>query len=313
MSNTQLKENISVEEDENAYNMVTEGNSSFRVLIINPNNIENFDWRDPNYLNYIMNMSIFENKEFKHQELAYNIGLTFGADKNSAVDLNTLIIGEDKNHLYEMLWNEPSKENKNEKQKNGIGKLLHLESKDIYGKVLLLKTNLPEDNYDNILVDCKKCDLYDLLFMRANHVSVLYDGDEWKEIKWCGDFDKWLDDVFDGDKYKQVELAFLKHNINIHYIPSTSDYGIELPNLINGKVDRCLFSTKITSQFWGNISLAEVNKILDISKLTDNTDVDTEMIKEEKDKFGRFLRKNKYRILNLVWDKLVKKNVKCSS
>ena len=40
-------------EDVNAYNLVTEGDSEFDILVIKPNNIDDFDWKDGNYLNYI--------------------------------------------------------------------------------------------------------------------------------------------------------------------------------------------------------------------------------------------------------------------
>jgi hypothetical protein len=57
-----------------------------------------------------------------------------------------------------------------------------------------------------------------------------------------------------------------------------------------------------TEKIRGNLTLNELNKIIDLSKKLNNFDVDSELIKDEKDKFNRTIIKNKYRILEYVYN-----------
>ena len=304
MNVPEIKQNNNTQTDVLDSNIIISGNSDFNALVIKPNNIDNLNWRDGNYLNYIMNMSIFENKKIEHEKFTYHIGLIFECDKKKNININTLIIDETPNYLYEILFPLHFKTDElDDNQKNGLGKLIHPENINIYGNILLLKTHLPIENYESTLVESNKEDLYNLLNRRSQHKTVIYEDNEWDERKWTGEFDKWISDFFDGDKYEHIELAFLKHNLNIYYIKSTN--GISLGNLIKNKIERCVFTTKKTDEYWGDISLNEVKKIIDIAKITDNFNVDPDIDKEEKDDIGRKILKNKYRILNLMWKKLI--------
>ena len=131
-------------ENPELYKLKTYGTTTVEVVLIKPTNIDKFNWKDGNYLNYIFNLSIFDNKKIKLDNFANDLGLIFEADKKEHVDLETSIIGESENIMYEIMWDQNIEEKL--ENLNGIGKLLHLDNKHIYGNVLFLKTSLPCDN-----------------------------------------------------------------------------------------------------------------------------------------------------------------------
>ena len=289
-------------ENPELYKLKTYGTTTVEVVLIKPTNIDKFNWKDGNYLNYIFNLSIFDNKKIKLDNFANDLGLIFEADKKEHVDLETSIIGESENIMYEIMWDQNIEEKL--ENLNGIGKLLHLDNKHIYGNVLFLKTSLPCDNYSNFLINSKKNDIYDFLSQRANHIGVFYDNDEWKEEKWMGNIKDFLHELFDEDKYCNIEIEFLHHNLDIYYVKTDGNHGFNLTNLVDCKIDRCFITSKKTKDNWDNISLNQVNKIIDIAKKTKNFKIDLDNLKEERDELNRLIIKNKYRILYSYWKKM---------
>jgi hypothetical protein len=94
----------------------------------------------------------------------------------------------------------------------------------------------------------------------------------------------------------------LLHNINIFYV--ANEYGEDIaPKLIPEKVETALFFTKIDDDFRGNLTLDEVKKIIELSNKLESFEVDEEYMKEEKDELGRNIIKNKYKILEFVYNK----------
>ncbi len=85
------------------FQLKTEGDAKVNALFILPNDISEMNWKRKDYLNCILNMSVFESKEMEHQNLAHDLGTIFEADKKK-INLETAVIGESPEYLYEIMW-----------------------------------------------------------------------------------------------------------------------------------------------------------------------------------------------------------------
>mgnify|MGYP006119083737 CR=1 FL=1 len=127
---------------------------------------------------------------------------------------------------------------------------------------------------------------------------VVYKDDEWQEIT-CNNIEDYKEYFFEEDKYKvkKKELAFLLYNINILY--TTFEYAEEnvCGKLLEGRIDKCIWYTMATTDYKGNLSLEEVQKIIKLSNVLDTYILNDEETKEEDDHLGRKILKTKYRNL----------------
>ena len=81
-------------------------------------------------------------------------------------------------------------------------------------------------------------------------------------------------------------------------------FGNILPEL--ARIDKMIVFTMWTDTYRGNISLDEFNKIKYLSKVLNNFNIPEELEKEAIDHINRLVVKNKYRILNTIYNEYKK-------
>ena len=150
--------------------------------------------------------------------------------------------------------------------------------------------------------------LENMLYSRANTKVVTYDADEevYNEVEVFGPLDRFADDFFSENRYriKKLELPFLKHNINVWYTEdkygTLDTFGNILPD--TSRVDKMIVFSMWSDEHRHNFTMKEFEMIRFLSKKLDQFIVPDEMMNEEKDKIGRTIIKNKYKILHKFYN-----------
>lgn len=281
----------------NSSDLSFENKGNFNFIKIDLNNLEEFKWTDPDYLNKILKCEIFTVLNANPENFLDSVVDALDVNKynqNSDAMIETQVIAEFPEYIYEMLYiNNVKKESE---YKNDLATLLITNGEKVYGNAIIFKTNLPIDNDNNIFVDIKKDDIKNILENRVKTKVVIYDG-EWSEIEVIGNLEDYAKEFFD-DNYLKFEIPFLKHNINIWYEKldgcSTNICG----KILNKPIYKCLWFTMISDEYRGTITLNEVTTIIGLSNyLNFPYEPLSEWIKDEKDNYGRDKIRNKYRIL----------------
>ena len=283
----------------------TDRTQDIEFLIINPGSIEDLDYNDPGYINGIFNKINIEAIKCNPADFLIKMGECLENDKygDDYSQIKKVVIHDEPNYLYEIFFLDISDINKLKPEMfNGLGTLLNIEENHIFGNCVLLKTYVPVDDFEKLdLVEVSKKDIQNILNSRVNTTVIIYEDGEFREEKLAGDINFHAKKIFNEEYYHEKEIPFLLHNLNIFY--TLDSYGNEfMENLVKGKIELALFFTMNTEKIRGNLTLDELNKIIDLSKKLNNFDVDSELIKDEKDKFNRTMIKNKYRILEYVYN-----------
>jgi hypothetical protein len=286
---------------------------TFNGILVKPFNTDNYDWGNVDYIH-----SLFENKNcsvipinYERKLMLTDIAKYLEIEKYNDPYITPHIIGFDKNYTYEIIYCTftPEKENIENIKHNCLGTIIDLQGKEVFGNFLLLKLKTPYTDYTSKYVDLQKKDIIDHLNKRVHTDVIIYEDDEFRTEPIPGDTEKFAEVLFeeDYDKLKRVEFPFLKYNINIWYIEDEyGDAGV-FGNLINknSKVFKGIIFTKITNELRGNLSIDEIKKIIYLSKHLDNfilSDND-DLINFEKNEKNVNIIKNKYRILESVYNK----------
>ena len=164
-------------------------------------------------------------------------------------------------------------------EENEFGTLIDTKGKTVFGNILITKTNIDPKNTSMKFVDMEMDDLYNVFKSRAEHKELVYEDGEFKEYVWKGDkssFKDVLDEVFDGEKPKHLELPFLLHNINIYYRSLNKEkYNKHvLGKLVETPIYQCFIITYLTDDLFGNITLKEVEDIIKLSNILDEYNPD---------------------------------------
>lgn len=286
---------------------------TFNCILVKPFNTDNYDWGNVDYMH-----SLFDNKNctvvpinYEKKVMLTDIAKYLEIEKYNDPYITPHIIGYDKDYTYEIIYCTftPDKENIENIKHNCLGTIIDLQGKEVFGNFLLLKLKTPYTDYTSKYVDLQKKDIVDHLNKRVHTDVIIYEDDKFRTEPIPGDTEKFAEVLFeeDYDKLKRVEIPFLKYNINIWYIEDEyGDAGV-FGNLINenSKVFKGIIFTKITNELRGNLSIDEIKKIIYLSKhlddfiLSDNDD----LIKFEKNEKNINIIKNKYRILESVYNK----------
>lgn len=287
--------------------IVMENINNFSFLHIDINDISFLNWSDPYYLDKILNLDIYNlvttNSETFLEDIAQYLNLKNSNNINYMIE--TQIVAELPEYIYEILYIN-NIDNKPE-YKNDIGTLLMLNGDKIFGNIILLKTHLPNDSM--LFVDSHKTDIKLILESRIKTKVVIYEDDKWLEKTVIGNLIDYANDFFD-DTYLKIEKSFLKHNINIWYEKDNINKKDSINNknicgkLLDTPISKCILFTMLTDDCRGNITLDEINKIIYLSnKLDFPFSVDYNLLIEEKDNYNRYKIKNKYKILEKVYQK----------
>ncbi len=285
----------------------TKNTKDFTCFFITPNNIENEDWKKPGYIHEILKKDFCSIKTLKAEPIKYMESIAELLDMNNYENpiIEPHIIGTIENYMYEIIYVIGTPEEETDDKKNGFGDLINLENELIYGNVIIQKVHIPVDSEEMNYVDVSFKDIEELMYNRVYNKVVLYEDDEFKEERICDPIKEYADKFFGEGKhrYKQRELPFLKHNLNIWYLEDKYSEKGACGKLLdeNIRIEKCIFFTMRTNHFRGNISLNEINKIIYLSKVLDNYKPTPDMVEDKKDDIGRIIVKNKYRLLEKVY------------
>ena len=302
ISNTTNIDNFNLENEKNIDNLKFENIDNFNLLLIKPCDISNLDWNLSNYIDNILDLNIYENINSNSSNfiklLSDNLELS-KYNENKNLELTTQIIAEMVDYIYEIIYINNLSELHD--IYNGVASLLNTNETKLYGNVILIKTFMSSTSNSMLIQNCYKSDIQLILNLRVNTNIVIYDG-EWENKIVNGDISTFASSFFD-DKYYKLEVSFLLHNINIWYEICDGCSTILCGKLLDKPIYKCLWFTMISNEYRGNLTLDEVNKIIKISlKLDYPYHPNVEWLKEEKDEYGRKIIKNKYKILDYVYN-----------
>jgi hypothetical protein len=277
---------------------------SFDILVIEPNVIKDREWTDPEYLKKLSNDSFCRYITVEPEKFVEVMGRELLVEKYTEPYVKIQVISEEENYIMEIMYIENISGHINE-----FGMLLNRNDDKIAGNVLVTRTYVSStDNtmyFDNITPE----KVEDMLYCRANTKIITFDSDEEKynEFSLFGPLDIFSDNFFGENRFniKKLELAFLKHNLNIWY--TEDKYGnLDVAGNIlpdTTRVDKMIVFSMWSDEYRDSLTLEEFNKIIYLSKKLDNYLVSEDYMKIEKDELGREIIKNKYKILNQFYKK----------
>lgn len=284
--------------------IIFENKDNFNVLLINPIDINNLDWKDINYINLIASLDIYNVIQTDPTTFSNVVYRNLINEKFIEKAATTQVIMECPDYIYELVYVEQLKES--DAEINGVATLLNTNGEKIYGNALLLKTFISSDTNSMLLNNCDINDIKNILDKRVNISVVLYDGD-WSEKVIFGNLntiEEFANEYFD-DVYKKLECSFLLHNINIWYELCDGCSKTTCGNLLDKPIYKCIWFSKLTDNYLTSIHLDEVKRIINLStKMEFPFSVKEEWTKDEVDEYNRKIIKNKYKILKIAENNL---------
>lgn len=288
--------------------------NDFKYLLIKSHDISNIRPDDPDYLHFICNLDIYEEKSTSSKDFFYNITESLKiADfekRDKPFSLNTQVIGEFKGYIYELIHLDLLPNDLPTEIYNGVGNVLKNDMLHIFGNVIMIKTQVQEDKNFVEMVDCSRKDLYNLLESRIRHLGVKIDDDgETEEFNWYyEDPSKFIYEFMVQD-HKFIETSFLLHNLQIYYTPGEKD---DMERLIGEKYDQMIIMTKKTDYYYGDFTMSEFKDIIKLLKSDcplecpeEWKEPDEELKKKLETEKRKFIF-NKYRALWKAKDKYLK-------
>lgn len=280
-----------------------ENTDNFDLMVINPSNIESFDYNQPGYITRLINEGfttpVNTNSKNFFEKIAESLRIKdFHENDRNVI---THILYDKPEYFYEIMFLDVVEEsNKNSKNENQFASLINTYGEKIYGNMIILKTYISNEDKSMLHKSMTKDDLFEILDTRVNSKVVIYQDGEFREDIVKGDMDVFCKNLFEEDYFSKKEISFLMHNLNMCYLKS--DYGQkDYPKLVSEKTEIIVFFSMNTELIRGNITLDEVKKITELSNLMDTFIPKTDWMSEEKDDYGRRIIKNKYRVLEYAW------------
>jgi len=292
--------------------IILENTNNFDILLIKSSNIDSLDWKDPNYIQHICDLDIYQvittNSENYLNDIAKYLDIN-NRNKVFNVHVETQIVAEFKDYVYELLYiltydNKSNYIHDNDNI-NSVSTLLNLKEKHIYYNSILIKTYLPTTNNKSmVMTNIGINDVGHILESRLKTKIVTFDGDSWTEQIIQGDLEIFAKEFFD-ERHTKLEIGFLKHNINIWYETFEGKNIHTCGTIIKKPVYKCFWFTMASEQFRGSLTLDEVQKIIKVSNhLEFPYKSKDEWINEENDDYNRVIIKNKYRVLESAYNEL---------
>jgi len=304
-------------ENDNKY-IKLENKEPYQVLLITPNSIESRDWSASNYTTSLLSDTFCQYTMIDPKDYVYKISELLSVGSYIYCDVKVCIISEETDYIDEIMYIDLLPEFKTNENKNDFATLLNLNGDIIHGNAIVSRTKISStvDLYNTtnksvpmFYIDVNIENLDKMMHQRAHTKLITYDSDNetYNEIEVFGPLDHFAE-IFFGEaqyNYKKIELGFLKHNINIWYSENKYGnldvFGNILPEL--SRVDKMIVFTMWTENYRGNLLLDEFTKIKFLSKKLNNYDVPVEFTEESLDDINRVIVKNKYRILNTIYNK----------
>lgn len=284
-----------------------ENGESVECLVIKQGLIKDISWKDPNYINKILELDYIESVIFNSENFLDVLSKNLNVNNFTVSNMSakTEIVGEEPYYLYELTYIDLEKERQyhTDNNINEIANLISINGDKIYSNAILFRNHIPSLTDSMNLSNMTKEDLKRLFHKRAYPTIVIGDSFENKLIEdnVLGEMDTYAKKYFEGEEYKKKEFGFLMHNINIWYSIGITENKI-CGNLINEKyIDKCIFFSMKTDTYRDNLSLDEVNKIIKLSLKLDNYQTPSEFNEEKNDNLGRKIIYNKYKVLDKIY------------
>jgi len=277
--------------------------NSFNILKIGCDKVSHLDWNSPDYINAITSMDFIKTFSIEPQTFFDKIYELLDIEKfKENTHLVTEYIAEEPNYIYEMIYMD-STFNKENLQLNELASILHLKGEAIYGNAIITKTHVPSLTKEISFSNMDSSELNRMIRNRGYTKVMLWEDNIWRQEEMFGETEKIMKKFFEDEYYKKIEIGFLKHNINICY--TTSEYGKEdvLGKLVKGKFEKIAVYTMITDDIRGSLTKDELEKIIKLSNyLEPPYRPEDKWFEEETDEHGRKIIKNKFRILDNVYN-----------
>lgn len=309
--------------DSNLYvneKLTTEQNEQFKCAILNidnnsgSTNINSIDWRDPEYSRKVLELGLVSYVDTNTDTFVKVMaeGLNVGRYNIEGLPIKTETIADyysptvtntyKPSYVYDMSYVDFSnnREHMNENNMNHLGNLFSVNGDVIYSNAIIFKNRIESQSDSMIMDNITKEDIQNILYNKVYTLIVTWD-EEWKESRVVGDLHNFANEFFDNEKIYKIELAFLKYNINIWYTMIDGGSMTLLGKLLKRPIEKCLIFTMNTHDCRGSLSLDEVNKIIELSKVLPTFNVPPEYNEEMKDSIGRAIVWNKYKLLDRLF------------
>jgi hypothetical protein len=280
--------------------------SEFQVLLIKPNDVSGLDFNNVNYITDLLNMDCLETIETDSDKIAHTFSEYLNPTNLDNCIAVTNICYETYDKIYEICFLDVPKTGQNniyhtQANFNEIATMLDISEEKIYGNALLLKTDLPINNFSMKLINSEKKDIRQIFESRKEHIGVFLNEDgDMEEMKFREIKPK-LKELFGNlDDVTKFEIPFLKHNFTMYYIKNSYENENKLVKHIaeNNIYGDVFITSMLTSSLFTNISSLEVKQILEISKCNPlfwKSDQNFDEVK--RDDLERNIIKSKFRIL----------------
>jgi len=284
-----------------------ENNDLIECLLIKQGMIKDISWKDPNYINKILELDYIESFTLNSDTFLDTLAKKLDVDKFKVSNMSakTEIVGEEPYYVYELTYIDldNNKEYHTDNNINDLANLIGINGDKIYSNAILFRNHIPSLTNSMNICNVTKEDLKRLLYKRAYNTVVIGDSFENKlmEDSVIGDLEIYAKKYFEGEQYKKVEQSFLMHNINIWYTIGFEESKL-CGNIINDKyVDKCIWFTMKSETYRCNLSLDEVKKIINLSLKLKNYETPSEFLEEKNDNLGRKIIYNKYKVLDQLY------------
>jgi len=286
-------------------------NKPFYILLIEASsfNFDTMDWNNPNYVQYLVSQPFIKTIQVTSDTFFQTMKDKMNLDSSKLIVTQT--IREEPDCNYQLLYID-SLNKKSDLSINNYATMLNINGELVRGESILIKQFVSSTKNEMYFQDMTSNELHKLLHSRG-YTKVLTWNDEsekWSEQEVYGEMDQYAKTFFDEEKYEKSEIAFLKHNLNIWFIKSK--YGKEnvCGSLLNYKLEKVLIFTMLTDTIRGCITKDEIEKIIKLSTiLTPPFRYDAKWDEEEKDEYNRTIIKNKYRVLDTIFEEMTNKNI----
>jgi len=284
-----------------------ENNNDFEVLVVKPGSIQSVSWMDPNYSNRLVELDLFQSVTTNQNNFFEVISVNLDVNKYTVKELyvKNEIIGEEPYYLYEMIYIDLEKEPQyhTDENSNEFASLLNINGDKVYSNAIIFKNYLPPLTDSMYLESVTKNDIARLLRKRVHtNIVTCYEG-KWVECECVGDLNNFAEHFFEDEKYEKIEIPFLMHNINIWFTTALDGDKTLCGTLVKQPIDKCIWFTMKTDEFRGNLTLDEVNKIIYSPKKLSNFMTPSDLTEEKIDYLGRKIIYNKYKVLDLLFNK----------
>lgn len=291
-----------------------ENKDDFTLYLIKPNKIKDREWHSENYLDELVNDKFTSIINSSPLSFSNDLGKYLEVDKYEMVDVKVVTFYEEPEYIYEIIYIDLFPVYQTDENLNEFALLLqNSDDKSIFGNAIVMKTKISLLDNSMLIQNISSKDIKDILEKRVNTTAILYDNGDYVEQVIIGSMEDYSQTFFEEEdlyRIEKLEIPFLKHNINIWF--TKFDYGEEgvCGNILKHiRINKCIVFTLINDNYRGSLTMDEFKKIKFLSTKLEHYGVPEEYNNDEKDELGRYIVKNKYKVLESMYRKYSLKTI----